>query len=154
MPRKDMILGFFGEYRFLSNFHICPITIEGRTFNSSEAAYMSFKTECPVWKDKFAELTDPADAKKLGRQVPLRPDWDKYRLAAMDIVLTEKFKSNPLRQMLLDTEDMYLEETNTWGDTFWGVCNGVGENNLGKCLMNIRNDLRFQDKLKGSDFEI
>jgi hypothetical protein len=37
---------------------------------------------------------------------------------------------------------MILIEGNTWGDTFWGVCNGVGENNLGKTLMNVREILR------------
>jgi hypothetical protein len=32
----------------------------------------------------------------------------------------------------------YLEETNIWKDTFCGVYNGVGENNLGKIIMKTR----------------
>ena len=34
-----------------------------------------------------------------------------------------------------------LVEGNTWGDKVWGVCDGVGENNLGKTLMRIRDAL-------------
>ena len=44
--------------------------------------------------------------------------------------------------LLKDTGSYYLEETNDWGDTYWGVCNGVGENNLGKILMEIRRELQ------------
>lgn len=36
------------------------------------------------------------------------------------------------------TGESILIEKNTWGDTYFGVCNGVGENNLGKDLMSIR----------------
>jgi predicted NAD-dependent protein-ADP-ribosyltransferase YbiA (DUF1768 family) len=43
--------------------------------------------------------------------------------------------------MLKATGDEELVEGNWWNDTFWGVCNGVGENNLGKLLMKIRAEL-------------
>ena len=32
-------------------------------------------------------------------------------------------------------------EGNTWNDTFWGVCNGQGQNWLGKILMLVRSEL-------------
>ena len=53
-----------------------------------------------------------------------------------------KFTTNPnLAKRLLDTGDEELIEGNDWNDIFWGVCNGKGENNLGKILMRIRNEL-------------
>ncbi|MGM9605038.1 MAG: hypothetical protein ACI3XG_08225 [Faecousia sp.] len=38
----------------------------------------------------------------------------------------------------------YLEEGNTWHDTFWGVDAKTrdGENHLGRILMRVRQDLR------------
>jgi hypothetical protein len=44
--------------------------------------------------------------------------------------------------LLLATGDMELIEDNDWDDTYWGVCNGAGENNLGKLLMKIRAEAR------------
>ena len=37
----------------------------------------------------------------------------------------------------------YLEEGNTWHDTYWGVCNGKGKNKLGKILMQVREELKL-----------
>jgi hypothetical protein len=57
-------------------------------------------------------------------------------------ILRAKFTQNKnLRKMLVDTGDAYLEETNYWHDTFWGVYNGIGENNLGKLLMVVRDEI-------------
>jgi predicted NAD-dependent protein-ADP-ribosyltransferase YbiA (DUF1768 family) len=54
----------------------------------------------------------------------------------------DKFSRNPeLRVKLLNTGDLQLVEGNYWGDTFWGVCNGKGENHLGKILMRVRKEL-------------
>jgi hypothetical protein len=48
-----------------------------------------------------------------------------------------------LKQLLLATGDKELIEGNTWGDTFWGVCNGIGQNHLGKILMAKRTELKL-----------
>lgn len=42
------------------------------------------------------------------------------------------------------TDDAELVEGNTWGDRYWGVVDGVGENRLGKLLMERRAELRAQ----------
>ncbi|NWN81082.1 NADAR family protein, partial [Bacillus sp. (in: firmicutes)] len=47
-----------------------------------------------------------------------------------------------LKNKLLQTGESILIEGNTWGDKIWGVCNGVGENKLGKILMKVRNELK------------
>lgn len=72
-------------------------------------------------------------------------DWNsvkKYIL--MKELLKKKFdNAHPdLQQKLLATKDEELVEGNTWKDTCWGVCNGVGQNRLGKLLMEIRSELK------------
>ena len=135
---EESILGFFGEYRSLSNFHLCPVNIQGITFPSSEHAYMAEKTGVQGEKRKFLELT-ASEAKKYGQTITLRPDWEYYRVLAMTKVLLAKFTQNQdLRELLLKTGYKYLEETNWWKDRFWGVCNGEGLNMLGKTLMVVR----------------
>ncbi len=130
---------FTGEYRFLSNFFPCRITYEEITYPSTEHAYQAAK--CIFRKDKhrIAELT-AGEAKREGRKVELRPDWEEVKLQVMEDVLRLKFFGNKsLAAKLLATGDQELIEGNTWGDTFWGVCKGVGENHLGKLLMKVRN---------------
>ena len=56
--------------------------------------------------------------------------------------LRSKFSAPELREKLLDTGDAELIEGNWWNDTTWGVCNGVGENRLGKLLMQIRAEIK------------
>ena len=71
--------------------------------------------------------------------------WESVRDQVMERVLLSKFNHNPkLRLKLVATGDTYLEETNDWNDTYWGVCDGVGQNKLGELLMKIR------DKFKGN----
>ena len=58
-------------------------------------------------------------------------------------VCKAKFTQNPnLAQLLIETGDATLIEGNNWDDVVWGVCNGVGENRLGKILMQIRTEIK------------
>jgi predicted NAD-dependent protein-ADP-ribosyltransferase YbiA (DUF1768 family) len=86
-------------------------------------------------------LLNGYDAKKLGRQVQIRRDFDANKLDIMFKLLRLKFANAELAKMLIDTGDTILVEGNTWNDTFWGICNGVGQNNLGKLLMLVRREL-------------
>ena len=132
------IYGFFGDYRFLSNFHETRLIVDGIVFNSSESAYMAQKTTDPEIRKYIAALTGP-EAKKFAKTIFLREDWDYYRVLAMDKVVLQKFLQNPgLADMLIKTGDKYLEETNYWNDKFWGVCKGEGLNMLGHVLMHVR----------------
>ena len=126
---------FKGEYEFLSNFYPCKIVFNDIEFKCSEALYMAHKSGNPLDFVKFAPL-DAREAKNQGRTVDLQPNWDSIRLEVMYDVLKAKFDQNPdLRIKLILTGDAYLEEGNWWKDVFWGVCNGVGENHLGKLLI-------------------
>lgn len=142
------ILGFFDEYRFLSNFEMCKNRLEfgGFSFATSEHLYMALKTSnMESWKT-LSENDSPSFARKFGQTISLRSDWNKVRIDAMRVAVYEKFSKNPeLAERLLETVGYYLEETNNWGDEFWGVNwkTRQGENNLGKVLMEVRHSLTY-----------
>jgi ribA/ribD-fused uncharacterized protein len=133
------ICGFFDDYRFLSNYHLCPVWFEGLLYPATENAFMAAKTLDLEIRKQFLTLL-PKDAKQLGRKITLRPDWEQIKYDVMLMVNMDKYYRNPdLREKLLSTGDKYLEETNHWNDLIWGT-NTVyeGQNNLGKILMNVR----------------
>jgi len=136
------IYGFFKEHRFLSNFHLCEIEYEGRPYTSTEAAYQAAKTVFPDLRVPF-ESYKPFHAKSMGRLLPLRPEWEQMKDKLMYELCKQKFtKHEYLKSLLLATGDRYLEETNYWGDTQWGVCNQIGDNKLGNILMRIREEIK------------
>jgi ribA/ribD-fused uncharacterized protein len=137
---EEKVLGFFGKYRFLSNFYLTPIKYDGIIYPSVENAYQAAKTLDLEQRKQFV-VCSPGQAKRLGRTVGLRKDWDKIKLSIMKQLVTEKFKNANLAKMLLFTGQAYLEETNNWGDEFWGVYRKNGKNYLGKILMRVRDEL-------------
>lgn len=141
---------FSGELKFLSNMYPCTIQMNvlghSYTFGSAEAAFQAGKCLNPNQVALFTKVENGSAAKKLGRRVNMRADWDTYRLAWMKQVLLCKFTQNPeLLRQLLDTYPLPLSETNTWNDTYWGICNGVGKNHLGRLLMQIRDEYRPEE---------
>lgn len=137
-----MIDSFKGKYFFLSNFYEAPVTWDGITYQNNEAAFQSAKVLDKHVREKFSTL-DPSSAKRKGRNVQLRYDWEKVKYDIMYEICLAKFSQNEeLKIKLLETEDKYLEEGNTWGDKIWGTVNGKGQNHLGKILMKVREELR------------
>ncbi len=138
---QDAITSFDGPYRWLSNFWLTPIKYEGRHYPSSENAYQAAKLPNGFRVD--FEYCTPGQSKRLGRACPLPNQWDERKVEIMRDILKLKFAlGTALAEKLIATGDRLLVEGNTWNDTFWGVCKGEGENQLGKLLMEIREDLR------------
>lgn len=135
------IVSFSGEYRFLSNFYPAVVQLDGLEFPTVEHAYQAAKTLNLEARALIQSLASPARAKRAGQQVVLRENWEHDKVAVMHDLLTQKFADPDLAQQLLATGQRNLVEGNTWGDTFWGVCDGVGLNWLGKLLMTVRTDL-------------
>lgn len=129
---------FVGEYRFLSNFYPSKIEVDGKDYATVEHAFQALKTDNPTEREIVRSARTPGQAKKLGRRVTLRPDWDTARIGVMKMLLEKKFSDKVLRAELLATGDAELVEGNYWNDRFWGVCRGQGQNWLGKLLMEIR----------------
>lgn len=137
---------FRNYFGFLSNMFPTPITLGGVTYTCSEAAFQAAKLQDKNKRHIFAGLTGK-EAKALGRRITLRPDWETIKIDVMRWVVKEKFEQNPkLKLRLFRLIDNDLIEGNTWGDTFWGVCNGKGENWLGKILMEYR-DSKYKEYL-------
>ncbi len=140
-----MINAFSGTYSFLSNYYECPVTVDGITFRNSEAAFQAQKAAEPALRREFADLS-PDAAKSRGRAVNLRSDWEKIKVKEMYRVCRAKFEQNPaLCEKLIETGHEELIEGNDWGDVFWGMGDGTGENYLGRILMQIRNEFRGFD---------
>lgn len=133
------VRGFFGDYRFLSNFHEAPMEVNGKKYASVEHFFQASKANCEEDHEYVRNAPSPGMAKHRGRRIQIRDDWESVRLNIMLDGLIAKFEQNPgLGERLAKTSPGYLEETNNWGDTFWGVDSGEGENNLGKLLMFVR----------------
>jgi len=136
------ITRFTGSFGFLSNFWRCPICFEGQTYPSVEHAFQAAKTYDLREREIIKKARTPGEAKRLGRKVHLRPFWEeRVRVRIMRELLSIKFQDPVYAKMLKATDNAELIEGNIWGDTYWGVCNGKGENHLGKLLMEIRSRL-------------
>lgn len=132
---------FRGAHFFLSNLYLHPVRLGGVVYPCAEAAFQAAKTLDPAERARF--VTCPASGlRRAGRQVTLRPGWDALRVEVMRGIVAQKFRHPLLAQLLVDTGEARLEEGNTHGDRFWGTVNGVGENQLGRLLMEVRADIR------------
>lgn len=138
---------FSGRYAFLSNFWPCQIIFEDLEFPTVEHAFQAAKTTNPNEREIVRLAVTPVKAKRIGRQVTLRSDWNEVKIEIMHSLLVHKFSQHDmLRELLLSTGEAELIEGNTWGDKFWGAVleNGkwVGQNELGKLLMSVRSEIR------------
>jgi len=143
------ITEFQGEYRWLSNHVIAKVTYDEHVFPTVEHAYVYSKTLVKEEQELFlAEMNElsPGQAKRLGKSLTLRPDWESVRLDIMRDLTRQKYNIPYYRDKLLSTGDAEIIEGNDWGDTFWGHFKGVGENNLGKIIMETRSYLRSQSQ--------
>lgn len=143
-----MIDFFEKEYRFLSNFYSCPVVYNGVRYRNSEAAFQAQKNPTPQNIANFS-IMNPSQAKKMGRSIALREDWDSVKDKIMYEIVLRKFYQNPdLREKLFATGDEYLEEGTWWHDNYWGNChckkceNIQGQNHLGIILMKVREKLK------------
>lgn len=138
-----MIGSFRNEYAFLSNMYPCRVLYDGIMYSNAEAAFQAQKCVDEKQKEAFAKLSG-IEARKMGRTMPMRSDWNSVRVGIMGAVIHAKFFQNHELAQKLVNIDGDIAENNTWGDTFWGICNGRGENMLGRILMNTRDFLEAQ----------
>lgn len=139
---------FDGEHRWLSNFAPAFVLLDGKPFQSVEHAYQAAKSLDPDERDIVSLAATPGKAKRLGRNIELRPDWGQAKVPIMLGLLRQKFRQPRFKSLLLGTGDATLIEGNHWGDTFWGVCKGKGQNMLGKLLMQVRQEIRDEQPVQ------
>jgi ribA/ribD-fused uncharacterized protein len=134
---------------FLSNFSLSQVALDtpDEPFDSFvvptvEHAYQASKTIDALQRWDILEAATPGQAKRMGRQVTLRPDWELVKQEIMRRHLKQKFSNLALARKLFAVQGEIVE-WNTWHDTVWGKCicedhDGAGQNLLGKLLMEIR----------------
>ena len=135
----------FSKNNYLSNFYLCNVEFDGVVYKSSEAAWQAQKTLDLEQRKKFCNCS-ASEAKKLGRRVKLRSDWEDIKYKLMVDVCYAKFSQNKeLEDKLKSTgTELLIENTTGWHDNIWGNCecskctNKIGKNLLGKALMLVR----------------
>ena len=130
-----MISEFDKEWAFLSNFYWSEIEFEGITYPTNEHFFQAMKSLDINERRAIANCRTPGQAKRMGRQVALRPDWEEVKIDVMREGLYRKFA------------DEELVEGTWWHDRYWGVCKcakcgGKGENHLGQLLMEVRSAIK------------
>lgn len=143
LQEHEDIYGFKNEYRWLSNFYKLqePIDLYGCVFYYTENLYQAFKCNKADDFILMASLT-PGEAKRFGKRVELNPDFEANKLSIMKQILDIKFRQEYFKRRLLATGNCLIFEENSWKDFFWGCQNGIGENHLGKIIMEIREELK------------
>jgi len=157
-----MIDKFSDYYHFLSNFYPHTFsyptpdstggpwltTWQSKEYRSTEHAYQAFKADNEAEHEYVRNLDTPAKAKRAGRTVSKRKDWEQIKFDLMLDLLRAKFSDTMLAKLLMDTDDKKLVEGNYWHDNIFGNCtcdackNIEGKNMLGKLLMQIRDELK------------
>lgn len=145
----DRIDSFREEFRFLSNFYQTPVTYKGLTYPNGEAAFQAQKCQSEEDKVKYTLVNNPVRAKQMGKKEPGVPtNWRELSMEIMLGVLRAKFSVPEMAEKLLATGDAELVEGNNHHDNLWGDCicpkcvNKVGQNRLGKLLMQVRGELK------------
>lgn len=147
-PKKK---GFSGELSFCSNFYHATLKFKEIDFHTAEHAYQWAKCKNQLDKNEILKSTNPVDAKKIGRHAEMVDNWDNIKIQTMYEILKAKFNNLYLAERLIKTENQELVEHNYWKDYYWGVCDGKGENWLGRLLMKIREELKQEKTIHSSD---
>lgn len=135
------VMEFKGQWRWLSNFYPCVVFFDGEQYPSVEHAYQASKTNDLTVRQAIRRCDTGGAAKRMSKTCRLGSAPETERLQMMRELVEQKFNKhlNPLLHgnlFVLNAES--IEEGNTWGDTFWGTCNGEGQNHLGRIIMDIR----------------
>lgn len=110
-----MITSFEGKYSFLSNFYACQTKYHNVKYPTSEHAYQAAKTSNPIQREAIKNTDTPDDAKRVGRRVEIKSNWDEIKDEVMYEIVSNKFKNKRMQAKLLATENEQLVEGNYWG---------------------------------------
>lgn len=136
-------------YGCFSNFAAYSFTLDNLLWQTVEHFYQASKYEGTPYLEIIQKAIDPKEAYRLSKQYSehKRTDWKDVKLEYMKRGTLQKFIENPeIRKILLDTQDDTIIE-NCPNDDYWGQdANGIGENNMGKILMEVREYFRQSDQ--------
>lgn len=135
-----------------SNFYPRRIKLDGKWYATVEHYFQACKAANRADHERVRSTDTPAAARRLGRRIKLRKDWESIKEAVMHRGVLAKFEQHAdLRQALLETTPRPLVEYAPW-DSYWGDGgDGRGQNRLGKILMQVREC--FLNQLRRSSHE-
>ena len=162
MKITDTHIYFYGS--FLSQWFPSKFVYHNIVFNCAEQ-FMMFK-KAVLFNDfesmeKILLAEHPREQKKIGRQIKNFDEslWLQHRFEIVKQGNLLKFGNNPeLMKLLFGTEDKILVEASPY-DRIWGIGlseddplilqeeNWRGSNLLGKCLMQVRHELRLFERM-------
>lgn len=143
----NIVHGFRGKYSFLSNFYSSVIVYDNIKASTVEHHYQALKTLDEGERGFIYSLETPGMAKRAGSRVSMRADWNSIKYSLMyELTLLKYSQNDDLLKLLIATGDKKIIEENYWHDTYWGVCSCdshfySGNNNLGKIIMKVRDEL-------------
>ena len=146
--KMDEVIGFYPrEFYPFDNFSSFKVEWNGYLFASVEEAYQAASfmgsDEELVEKIKKSHSADEAQRIAYANRDKRREDWDDVKISIMEELLRLKIEQNPyVKKKLLQTGDYMIVEDSP-KDDFWGWGpNRNGQNNLGKLLMKLREELK------------
>lgn len=130
-----------GDYKEFSNFYPSEIEIDRKTYPTVEHYFQACKAIKEADHEKVRMAESPYEAKKLGNDIDIRPDWEEVKYGVMIKGLYAKFTGHiVLKVLLLTTGDLTIHE-HTENDKEWGWFDGKGGDKLGKALMEVREQI-------------
>jgi len=164
MPEGNLhlISHFDGDYAFLSNFYEYPFVFSGlgTEVPTAEHGFQAMKAVNTEGVKSVLDCATPGQAKRMGRKITIRGDWEEVKDDIMLDVLRDKFTADiHMMAKLLNTQDALLVEGNQWHDMYWGTCHcrdhrtQKGVNRLGELLMKVRGELRNAQETNNKEEE-
>jgi ribA/ribD-fused uncharacterized protein len=136
---------FADQFGWLSNFHPAAITLNEKIWPSVEHFYQAMKSPFPIEQELIRGAATGGRAKRLGREITLRDNWETLKVNFMLVALAAKFNQHEILKLkLMNTHAAELIEGNYWHDNYWGECHcrrcekREKKNMLGKMLMQLR----------------
>ena len=134
---------------YMGNFWKARFFVYGRWWDNVEAAFQAQKTPVEAEVLAIQNASKPMEARNLGQKCVLRENWDEIKRSVMKECCMAKFLQHAdLRKQLIETgnEDLIEDSKIDW---WWGCgADGKGRNELGKILMEVR------EELKGEKFDL
>ncbi len=134
---------FSSPFDPLNNWSAHQVNIWDKTFPSAEHAYQykKFDMTNPEVAQKVLEASSAWTAYQLAHQykADVRDDWQELKYSFMQEVLEAKATQHPdVQERLSKTAGRTIIHDSP-GNSYWGCGpDGLGENNLGKIWMDIR----------------
>ncbi len=138
-----------GIYEGFSNFSNHAIFIDDKLWQTSEHYYQAQKFDDDELRQKIHRARSPLQSKNIAdaHKTHIKADWDSLKNAVMRNSLQHKFEQHEdLKELLQDTGTReiieYNEQDRYWGNNGKGDSEGNGQNNLGKTIMQLRDEMR------------